>query len=183
MTKRSLAEALNHSDLLYPRVELDAAILRMAGEIDASYAGVETPLFITVMNGGLMLAGELSLRCRTGFQFDYVHATRYRGATEGRGLEWVARPRTPLKDRDVLLVDDILDEGRTLTPVKQWCLEQGAARVQIAVLCEKRHDRRVPGIAAEFIGVSVPDRYVYGFGMDYYELGRNLDGIYALRDA
>ncbi len=183
MTKRSLAEALTTSDLLYPRAELDVAILRMAAEIDASYAGVDTPLFITVMNGGLMLAGEMSLRCRTGFQFDYVHATRYRGATQGHGLEWVARPRTALKGRDVLLVDDILDEGRTLTPVKQWCLDEGATRVQIAVLCEKQHDRRVPGISAEFIGVRVPDRYVYGFGMDYYELGRNLDGIYALRDA
>lgn len=183
MTKRSLAEALTTSDLLYPRAELDVAILRMAAEIDASYAGVDTPLFITVMNGGLMVAGEMSLRCRTGFQFDYVHATRYRGATQGHGLEWVARPRTVLKGRDVLLVDDILDEGRTLTPVKQWCLDEGATRVQIAVLCEKQHDRRVPGISAEFIGVRVPDRYVYGFGMDYYELGRNLDGIYALRDA
>jgi len=183
MTRRSLADALQHSDLIHGRAELAAAITRMAGAVDASYQGVDTPLFITVMNGGLMLAGELSLKCRTGFQFDYVHATRYRGATEGAGLEWVARPRTPLQGRDVLLVDDILDEGRTLVPVRQWCLDQGASRVQIAVLCEKQHDRRVPGITAQFIGVSVPDRYVYGFGMDYYELGRNLDGIYALRDA
>lgn len=182
MTRRSLAQALETSDLLHSRQQLDAAIARMATAVDASYSGVDTPLFVTVMNGGLMLGGALALQCRTGFQFDYVHATRYRGATQGSGLEWVARPRTPLKGRDVLLVDDILDEGRTLAPVKQWCLEQGAVRVQIAVLCEKQHDRRVPGIFAEFIGVSVPDRYVYGYGMDYYELGRNLDGIYALRD-
>lgn len=183
MTRHSLAEAMQKSDLLFDRASLDVAITRMAAEIDASYAGLDTPLFITVMNGGLMVAGEMSLRCKTGFQFDYVHATRYRGATEGHGLEWVARPRTPLWGREVLLVDDILDQGRTLAPVKQWCLDEGASRVQIAVLCEKQHDLRVPGIAAEFVGVVVPDRYVYGFGMDYYELGRNLDGIYALRDS
>ncbi len=183
MTEYSLSDALKNSDLLYSRAELNVAIARMARDVDASYQGVDTPLFITVMNGGLMLAGELALNCRSGFQFDYVHATRYRGATSGSGLEWVARPRTSMRGREVLLVDDILDEGRTLVPVRQWCLEQGATRVQIAVLCEKLHDRRVPGIAAEFVGVSVPDRYVYGFGMDYHELGRNLDGIHALRDS
>lgn len=183
MTKRSLTDALQTSDLLYSRQQLDDAVARMAAAVDASFAGVDTPLFITVMNGGLMVGGALALQCKTGFQFDYVHATRYRGATQGSGLEWVARPRTPLKGRDVLIVDDILDEGRTLDPVKQWCLEQGASRVQIAVLCEKQHGRRVPGVFAEFVGVTVPDRYVYGYGMDYYELGRNLDGIYALRDA
>ncbi len=183
MTRKSLAEALQSSDLLFSRQQLDAAIARMASDIDAHYRGIDEPLFITVMNGGLMLGGLLSLNCKTGFRFDYVHATRYRGATQGTGLEWVARPRTSLTGREVLIVDDILDEGRTLAPVKQWCLDQGASRVQIAVLCEKQHDRRVPGISAEFVGVTVPDRYVYGFGMDYYELGRNLDGIYALRDA
>jgi hypoxanthine phosphoribosyltransferase len=183
MTRKSLAEALQNSDLLFSEHQLDAAITRLAGQIDTSYEGVATPLFVTVMNGGLMLGGTLSLKCRTGFQFDYVHATRYRGATQGQGLEWVARPRTPLQGREVLIVDDILDEGRTLAPVKQWCLDQGALRVQIAVLCQKQHDRRVPSIFAEFVGVTVPDRYVYGYGMDYYELGRNLNGIYALRDA
>lgn len=181
MTRLSLAEALQNSDLLHSQRQLDIAISRMAAEVDASFESVDTPLFITVMNGGLMVGGALALQCKTRFQFDYVHATRYRGATQGSGLEWVARPRTALQSRDVLLVDDILDEGRTLAPVKQWCLDQGASRVQIAVLCEKQHGRRVPGIDAEFVGVSVPDRYVYGFGMDYYELGRNLDAIYALR--
>lgn len=181
MTRHSLAEALQTSDLLYTQQELDAAIARIAVEIDASYAGVDTPLLVTVMNGGLIISGALALQCKTRFQFDYVHATRYRGATQGSGLQWVARPRTPLEGRDVLIVDDILDEGRTLAPVKQWCLEQRASRAQIAVLCEKQHDRRVPGINADFVGVRVPDRYVYGFGMDYYELGRNLNGIYALR--
>ena len=112
-----------------------------------------------------------------------MHASRYRNETSGGELFWKAKPEISFMDREVLIIDDILDEGRTLVPVRQWCLEQGATRVQIAVLCEKLHDRRVPGIAAEFVGVSVPDRYVYGFGMDYHELGRNLDGIHALRDS
>ena len=83
----------------------------------------------------------------------------------------------------VLLVDDILDEGHTLLAVKQWCLEQGATDVRVAVLTVKRHDRCVPGVTADYVGVEVADRYVFGFGMDYHEQGRNLPGIYALKDS
>ena len=81
----------------------------------------------------------------------------------------------------MLLVDDILDEGHTLLAVKQWCLEQGATDVRIAALATKAHARVVEGIAADYAGLEVPDRYVFGFGMDYHEQGRNLPGIYALK--
>ncbi|MGA9341867.1 MAG: phosphoribosyltransferase family protein, partial [Rhodanobacteraceae bacterium] len=113
-------------------------------------------------------------------EFDYAHATRYRGATEGGQLDWIRRPQLPLDAREVLLVDDILDEGHTLKAIRDDCLDRGARRVLIAVLCDKRHDRRVPGLVADFIGVEVPDRYVFGYGMDYHEQGRNLPAIYAL---
>jgi hypoxanthine phosphoribosyltransferase len=82
----------------------------------------------------------------------------------------------------VLLVDDILDEGHTLLAVKQWCLEQGATDVRIAALTTKQHDRCVAGICADYVGLEVADRYVFGFGMDYHEQGRNLPGIYALKE-
>jgi hypoxanthine phosphoribosyltransferase len=82
----------------------------------------------------------------------------------------------------VLLADDILDEGHTLLAVKHWCEDQGAAEVRIAVLAEKLHDRCVEGICADHVGVQVPDAYVFGYGMDYYEQGRNLPAIYALGD-
>ena len=65
--------------------------------------------------------------------------------------------------------------------MRDWCEDQGAAEVRIAVLCEKIHDRRVEGIEADYIALEVPDRYVYGYGMDYHEQGRNLPGLYALQ--
>ena len=89
---------------------------------------------------------------------------------------------TPLQGRRVLLVDDILDEGHTLKAVKHWCEDQGATDVRIAVLATKDHDRRVEGIEADYIGVEVPDRYVFGYGMDFHEQGRNLPAIYALAE-
>lgn len=185
MTAPPLAEALKTSDLLWSRDQLMAAIGRIGQALDVVYANAaasEPPVFLTVMNGGMFFGAYLGHACHIDFHFDYVHATRYRSGTLGHALELVKAPRTPLAGRDVLLVDDILDEGKTLAMLRDWCLAQGAARVQIAVLAEKKHDRCVPGFTVEFVGVDVPDRYVYGFGMDYYEQGRNLDAIYALKE-
>ncbi|HET7844016.1 MAG TPA: hypoxanthine-guanine phosphoribosyltransferase [Xanthomonadales bacterium] len=176
-----LADALEKADLLHDRATLMRAIERIGKEITRDFANSATPpLFTTVMNGGLIFAGHLALAIPIDMEFDYVHATRYRGDTRGGKVAWLKAPHVPMLNRHVLLIDDILDEGYTLAGVRDHCLAQGAASVRIAVLCEKRHDRRVPNMEAEYVGVEVTDRYVFGFGMDYYEQGRNLDGIYAI---
>jgi hypoxanthine phosphoribosyltransferase len=177
----SLEYALAHSDILYTREQLDNEIARMGAEVDAALAG-ERPVFLTVMHGALVFGAQLALAIRTDLEFDYVHATRYRGETSGSDLHWLRRPEVPLAGRTVLLVDDILDEGHTLKAVRDACLEMGAARVLVAVLCTKVHDRRAEGIIADFNGVNLPDRYVFGYGMDYHEQARNLPAIHALKD-
>ena len=174
-----LSDALPTAELLFDRATLEARIGELAARIDADFAG-ERPLFLTIMHGGMVFASLLALRMRIDVEFDYLHATRYRGRTRGAGLTWLRHPQVPMKGRQVLLVDDILDEGQTLLEVRRACLDEGASGVRIAVLTRKLHDRCVPGLEADYIGVEVPDRYVFGFGMDYYEQGRNLPGIYAL---
>ncbi len=174
-----LAIALQNSECLFDEVEIDRAISRIAVTIRNDYAGAR-PLYLTLMHGGMLFASRLSLQIGIDLEFDYLHATRYRGALVGSGLAWLHRPATPLEGRRVLIADDILDEGHTLKAVRNWCEDQGAADVRIAVLCVKNHDRRVDDIDADYIALEVPDRYVYGYGMDYQELGRNLPGIYAL---
>lgn len=176
----SLAAALADADLLFDRPALESVIADMGRHIDAALDG-ERAVFLTVMNGALIFAGHLALAIRTDVEFDYVHATRYRGATSGSELHWLREPAVDLTGRTVLLVDDILDEGHTLKAVRDDCIRRGARRVLIASLCTKQHDRLVEGIAADFNGVELPDRYVFGFGMDYHEQGRNLPGIYALK--
>ncbi len=180
-----LATALLNSDLLHDREDIDVAIGRMAIAIRSDYEG-KRPLLLTVMHGGMLFASELALALGQGdaldLEFDFLHATRYRGATSGTELQWKHRPATPLQGKHVLLADDILDEGYTLDAIRAWCHEQGAADVRIAVLTRKRHGRCVPGLQADYVGLEVPDRYVYGFGMDYHEQGRNLPSIHALRD-
>jgi hypoxanthine phosphoribosyltransferase len=175
----SLQTALADAECLFDRSTLDTVVRDMAAAIDAEIDG-ERAVFVTVMQGALIFAAQLALAMRSDVEFDYVHATRYRGGTEGHALEWLRRPSVDLHGRSVLLVDDILDEGHTLKAVRDECLSLGARRVLLATLCSKQHDRRVPDLASDFNGVDVPDRYVFGFGMDYHEQGRNLPAIYAL---
>ena len=176
----SLATALAGAELLFDRAALESVIVDMGRDIDAALDG-ERAVFLTVMNGALIFAGHLALAIRTDVEFDYVHATRYRGATSGSELHWLREPMVDLAGRTVLLVDDILDEGHTLKAVRDDCMRRGARRVLVVSLCTKQHDRLVDGIQADFNGVQLPDRYVFGFGMDYHEQGRNLPGIYALK--
>ena len=165
MSAPKLADALATSHVVHERATLEAAILRMAGDIRGAYADGEVPVYLTVLNGGLPFAAQLAFALGDlglDLEFDYLHATRYRGQTSGSGLAWLHRPATPLRGRKVLLADDILDEGHTLLAIKHWCEDQGAVEVRVAVLAEKVHDRCVGGICADHVGVQVPDAYVFG---------------------
>ena len=193
MTTPRLHDVLGSADLIYDRAAIDAAIAGMADAIAADYIGQVpanrmgdsfVPVFLTVMHGALPFAGQLALELGArglDLQFDYLHATRYRGSNQGGELVWKHRPATALYGRRVLIADDILDEGHTLAEVRRWCIEQGATDVRIAAMTVKDHDRCVAGIRADYVGLHLPDRYVYGFGMDYHEQGRNLPAIYALK--
>lgn len=183
MSDNDLAAALENADLIFDRRRLEREIARMAVRIRNDYVGAR-PVYLTIMHGGLPFAAQLAMELGErglDLEFDYLHATRYRGATTGADLVWKHRPATPLRGRRVLLADDIVDEGHTLHAIREWCREQGAVEVRIAALAVKAHDRCVEGLRADYVGVEVPDRYVFGYGMDYHEQGRNLPAIYALR--
>jgi hypoxanthine phosphoribosyltransferase len=177
-----LEDALAIAEQVHDRATIERAIAAMAVRIRNDYAG-DVPVYLTVMHGGLLFSGQLALELGArglDVETDYLHATRYRGATSGGELAWKHRPATSLRGRRVLLVDDIVDEGHTLAAVRAWCLGEGARDVRIASLAVKQHDRCVPGLCADYVGLTVPDRYVFGYGMDYQEQGRNLPAIYAL---
>jgi hypoxanthine phosphoribosyltransferase len=179
----TLAEALavyEKADVLHPRERVEAALDRLAREITAAL-GDKTPIVLSVMLGGLIPAGKLIDRFTFPLELDYVHATRYAGATSGGELRWIAKPGSSLLGRTVLLVDDILDEGLTLAAIHQSCLDMGASQVHSAVLIEKNHQRK-NGYQATFVGLQVEDRYVFGYGMDYKGYFRNAPGIYAVSD-
>ncbi len=140
------------------------------------------PLVLVVMNGALIPAGQLLTRLNFPFQIGYLHASRYNGNTEGAAIEWIAKPSVDVKDRVVLLVEDIFDEGTTLKEIVNVLQNMGAQVVYTAALVNKVHDRKIKEFKVNYIGVDVPDRYIFGCGMDYHEYWRNLPGIWALKE-
>lgn len=179
MTPDEILAVSRRADCLHTEAEVEAAIDALAGQVTTALRN-RNPLLLCLMNGGLVFAGKLLTRLAFPLQIDYLHATRYRHNTQGSELEWQRLPALSLHGRDVLILDDILDEGATLAAVVAHCRAQRAARVLTAVLVDKRHERKVSGIRADFVGLRVEDRYLYGYGMDYRGYLRNAAGIYAV---
>ena len=181
MDSRQYAQVLEKADLVWSEAEVDAAYARLAREISGVLAA-STPLVIPVMMGGMVPATRILSRLAFPVELDYVHATRYRGDVRGRTLEWIAHPASDFRGRSVLVVDDILDEGITLAAIVSHCRKLGAREVYCAVLVDKRIGRPRELARADFTGLEVDDRYVFGCGMDYRGYFRNLPAIHALDD-
>jgi len=179
ITGDGVREVLARADMLWDETQVSAAMDRMAHGVTERLAG-QDPLLLTVMTGGMVPATWLMQRLAFPVELDYVHATRYQGATVGSELHWLVRPRVELAGRSVLIVDDILDEGVTLSAIVEHCREAGASAVYTAVLVAKQHDRARALERADFCGLTVEDRYVFGCGMDYHGYLRNLPAIYAV---
>jgi len=168
------------ADLLHSEQEIETAIDKMAQQINVALAD-RNPLLLCVMNGGVVTFGKLLTRLSIPLTIDAINASRYQNLTSGGSIEWLVKPVTSLKGRTVLLVDDILDEGITLQAICQYCREQGATAIYSAVLVDKILDHQKP-ITADFIGLKVENRYVFGYGMDYKGYLRNAPGIYACKE-
>jgi hypoxanthine phosphoribosyltransferase len=181
MTPEQIAAVQARSTRLHSEVEVEAALDSMAVSISAELAD-KNPLVICIMHGGLITSGKLATRLDFPLQLDYLHATRYRGETSGKDLQWKVFPSASLNGRAVLLVDDIFDVGVTLKLIAEYCKQQGCASVQTAVLLDKQHDRKEGGIVVDFVGLKVADRYLFGYGMDYKDYLRNAPGIYAIAE-
>ena len=165
------------ADLLYSAHQLEVALDDMATQINAQLADTN-PLVLCALNGGIITTGKLLPRLTMPLTLDSVNASRYQNKTAGCTLEWLLKPKTPIKDRTILIIDDILDEGITLSVIKEYCLEQGATAVYTAVLLDKDLGHSKP-ISADFVGLPVENRYLFGYGLDYKGYLRNAPGIYA----
>ncbi|MCY4017040.1 MAG: hypoxanthine-guanine phosphoribosyltransferase [Gammaproteobacteria bacterium] len=180
MTAPAAIQAVaGRADRIHSAGEVAAAIDRMARGIAAELAGSD-PILLCVMNGGLILTGALAQRLDFPLRIDYLHASRYRSATTGGKIDFRVPPALDPRGRELLVIDDILDEGDTLAAVLRYCRERGAARVLTAVLADKQRPRSADAPKADFVGLRVPDRFVFGSGMDYKGYLRNARGIYAI---
>ena len=171
--------------LVFNNTEINRALDKLADKLNQQLKN-EIPVVLCVMQGGLVFSGQLIPKLRCMLEVDYIHATRYNNQTSGSELLWKAYPDTALKDRTVLIMDDILDEGMTLQAIIQYCKAQGATKVVSAVLLRKNHDRCVDHncetTLTDNIALTIEDEYVFGFGMDYKGRYRQLDAIYSLKE-
>lgn len=179
MSPEQAWKTLESAELLCTEVQVRSAIGRMAEQIAAELAD-SYPLVLAVMGGSVFFAGMLLPMLRFPLEFDYIHASRYGDATSGGKVVWKVEPGENVRGRTVLVLDDILDGGQTLAAIRDLILARGAAAVLCAVLTEKETGRPKP-IAADFTGLKLPDRYVFGCGMDVSGAWRNLPAIYAVK--
>ena len=179
MTPERAQEVHADAELLFDESAVAEGIAALAARVEADCAR-DFPLVLCVMNGGLYLTGQLLRHWNFPLIVDYVHATRYRLGTLGKDVLWKAYPQNELRDRNVIIVDDIFDQGYTLEEVKSYCIKHGARKCVSAFLIRKTHARRHADIQPDYVGLECGDCYVYGAGMDLHGHFRNLSDIYSL---
>ncbi|ALD91586.1 hypoxanthine phosphoribosyltransferase [Cupriavidus gilardii CR3] len=180
MTAEQARELWANSEEIVSAQDVQQSLDRMAREI-ADKMGDRFPLVLSVMGGAVVFTGMLLPKLEFPLEFDYIHLSRYNNKTVGGEMQWRVAPRESVKDRTVLVLDDILDEGETMAAIRQRILDMGAREFYAAVLCEKTLAKAKP-MHPDFCGFTVPDRYVFGCGMDAKGYWRNLGTIRALKD-
>ena len=181
MDTKKARQLLADAEVVHSETSVQAALAEVAQAIRARLAD-RHPIVLCVMTGGVVFCGQLMTKLDFPIDFDYLHATRYGPETQGGKISWRTAPWISVKGRTVLVVDDILDEGITLAAVKESLMRQGADEVLTAVFADKLNGKEKP-IEADFVGLTVPDRFVFGFGMDAGGAWRNLPAIYAMKEA
>ena len=173
-------DILASAEVIYTAEEVAAAVSRVAAEITEKL-GETNPLLLCVMSGGVPFTGQLMTQLLFPLELDYLHVTRYGQETTGGALSWRSAPWTSVKGRTVLVLDDILDEGLTLAAIIERMKELGAKDCYTAVATDKLNGKNKP-IKADFVALTVPDRFVFGYGMDVRGAWRNLPAIYAVKE-
>ncbi|AFJ01808.1 Hypoxanthine-guanine phosphoribosyltransferase [Methylophaga frappieri] len=163
---------------LYTLEEIQSKLVTLAAQVNRDYQD-KNLILLCVMNGAVVTLGQILPHLQIACEIDYVHVSRYGDALQGGELNWLARPQTALQGRHVLLIEDIYDEGYTLTALRQFCEQSGADSVRCLALTNKQHQRK-QGATPEYLGLEVPDSYVFGFGMDIRGYWRNAPGIFMI---
>ena len=177
---RALLE--NAQQIVSPE-QVQAAVRHVADDLNRRFGNPEDaafPLVLGVMGGAVVFTGHLLPLLDFPLEFDYIHVSRYGDDDRGGQVVWKVIPRQNVAGRTIVVVDDILDEGETMAQVKQRLLDMGAAEVIIVVFADKELRGAKP-VRADVVGLTLPNQFVVGFGMDIYGYWRNLPGLWAIR--
>lgn len=152
--------------------QLARRIAALGRQIERDYAGREL-VIVSLLNGTVMFLGDLIRHIGIPLRLDFMGVSSYGAGTESGNLVYTKELRLDVRGRDVLLVDDILDTGKTLHRVTQKLRLLKPRRMKICVLLDKKA-RRVEKVEADYVGFEIPDKFVVGYGLDYAERYRNL---------
>jgi len=180
LTNQQARDILADAEMLFSAGEVQAALVQVAKDINTTLAD-QHPLVLSVMGGAVIFTGQLLPMLDFPLDFDYLHVSRYGNEKQGGELHWKVAPRENVKGKVVLVLDDILDEGHTMQAIKQRVMELGATKFYCAVFADKLNGKIKP-IHADYVGMELPDRFVFGFGMDIHGAWRNLPAIYAVKE-
>ena len=174
----TIQELISKSSVIYSEIEIKTVIKNIADQVNQTIKTDELYV-LCVMNGALIFAGQLLPRLEKNIQYSYIHATRYAASLTGGPIHWLVKPPIDIEGKTVLILDDILDEGITLREIAATCLAMKAKAIFTAVLFDKEIAKE-KSYLPNFIGLKVPNRFVFGYGLDCKGLGRNLPHLYAL---
>ena len=182
-TNTLIQNVLNSSTCLHDHEAIEKAFDQMAEKINAHPLSKECPIFLGIAIGGFLPLSSLTLRLKFPLLIDFAHISSYYDKTFATELLWKAKPHLPLKDKTVVIVDDILDKGLTLAALIDFCKNEGAKSIYTAVLIDKKVERTKGGLEkADFVGLEIEDKFVFGYGLDYKGYLRNAPGIYELAE-
>jgi len=176
-------ELMKEAELVFDADAVQKAVDKVAQQLNQRFDSDDSegfPLVLGVMGGAVVFCGQLLTRLSFPLEFDYMHVTRYGSKDQGGTIEWKVIPRSNVEGRTVIVLDDILDEGETLAHVKERLLQMGAKEVVLAVFADKDIGKSKP-CRADYIGLTLPNKFVVGYGMDAYGYWRNLPAIWAIK--
>ena len=156
--------------------QVDARIRELGKQISEDYAG-KTVHLICVLKGASIFMCELAKRITVPVTMDFMSASSYGSSTESSGVVRIVKDLDePLKDKDVLIIEDIIDSGRTLSYLMKVFKDRGPSSIKLCALLDKP-ERRVTDVHIDYLGFEVPDEFVVGYGLDYDQRYRNLPYI------
>jgi hypoxanthine phosphoribosyltransferase len=168
-------------NLLYNRQQIAETVSRLAAELNRDYPG-KHPILIGVLKGSFMFLADLIRLLDFSLEVDFVRLSSYGAGQRSLGkIKVVADLQKSVKDKDVLVVEDIVDTGFTTGFLLTYLRKQKPASLRLCALTEKPSRRKVP-VAIDYLGLTVPDKFIVGYGLDLDERFRNLPAIYTLED-
>ena len=167
--------------VLIRRDEIKKAVARLAREINRDYQG-KRPLLVGVLKGSFVFMADLVRQLDLPLELDFVKLSSYGSAQESSGqVKVVQELETPIEGRDVLVIEDIVDTGLTTSFLLDYLRQKKPASLKLCALTDKSSRRKV-AVTIDYLGFTVPNKFIVGYGIDYDEKFRNLPDIYAIED-